>query len=264
MFDLKSTSFLKLQATRKDYLKTVSAPLDGMWEDGFFLTATHWNIVEDDRNLGYCAVNSESVLIGFQAFDPMQEARMFDHCLDRLGITQAYASSAEPSYLCLCMDRQTQMTVTALMYTDDETESPSVAFPQNMIFRPIGNGEHERAVEFGVSAIGAPRNWLEGYYAERIAKNELFGVWSNTDLLAAGELRLSPSQDGVADVGIIVGPAYRKKGLATLILRQLRHYGKQRGLRLICSTEQENEGAQKAIQRAGFHAYHRILKFDFK
>ena len=95
---------------------------------------------------------------------------------------------------------------------------------------------------------------------ERIAKKELSGIWRGGELLGAGELRVSPSQAGVADVGMVIAPIAREAGLATQILQQLRHDGQKRGYRLVCSTETTNVPAQKAIARAGFHSKHRILE----
>jgi hypothetical protein len=36
MFALQSISFQQLKPLRRAYLKTITAPLDGMWEDAFF------------------------------------------------------------------------------------------------------------------------------------------------------------------------------------------------------------------------------------
>ena len=60
---------------------------------------------------------------------------------------------------------------------------------------------------------------------------------------------------------MIVAPAHRGKGVATWILAQLVAMNDAEGLTSICSTERDNRAAQKAIERAGFFAGHRILQF---
>ena len=263
MFDLEPSSYLQLTPSRKIYLEDTAAPLDGMWEDAFFPTSNHWNIHSDGKLIGYCAVNAEGALLGFHVLDPTFEAAAFEHCLDTLEIARAFVCTAEPAYLSLCLDKQSRVTVNTIMYEDDPGKAEPSVFPGDSTFRQIEHNEHHIAVKFGVDAIGADRDWLSGYYAERIEKNELYGLWRGEMLLAAGELRISPSQKDVADVGMIVATPYRKRGIATLVLNQLRYMGRQSGLRLICSTERENIGAQKAILKAGFRATHRILDMAF-
>ena len=82
-------------------------------------------------------------------------------------------------------------------------------------------------------------------------------------IVAAGEFRPSALQAGVADVGMVVSAAERGRGLATAILKLLVRRAAELGLRAICSTEATNPAAQKAIERAGFTADHRLLDVRF-
>jgi predicted acetyltransferase len=114
-----------------------------------------------------------------------------------------------------------------------------------------------------IASIGAPREWLEGYLGGLIAKQELFGAWQDGELIATGESRLSHEhQPGYADLGVIVAPSQRGRGLATQMLRELVDRNDARGLRSICSTQKGNTAAQTAIRRAGFRARNRIVQFD--
>ena len=135
--------------------------------------------------------------------------------------------------------------------------------PAQSNFRLIETVELNKAVEFGVNAIGADAGWLEGYYMELIARGELYGLWQDSDLIAAGELRLSASQKNIADVGVVVSQNHRVQGLATNVLRQLIHSARKLGLNAICSTESDNIAAQKAITKSGFTSYHQILDISF-
>ena len=229
----------------------------------FFPVAKHWAIQSGEEMVGYCAINEVNALIGFQVFSPERAEADFKHCLEALGVSDAFVSTAEPQYFSLCMDHQTNVSVNALMFEDAGSEAAPVAFPSGAEFRKVTQAEFNSAIDFGLRSIGDRRDWLEGYYAERIQKEELFGLWNGRELRAAGELRISPIQEGVADVGMVVSPEFRKRGFATLILKQLRCQGQQRGLRLVCSTEKGNIGARKAILQAGFVSSHRILRITF-
>jgi GNAT superfamily N-acetyltransferase len=263
MFGLQSVSFQQLKPLRRAYLKTITAPLDGMWEDAFFPVAAHYAVLSDGRTVGYCSVNQENALLGFQSVRDDAASAAFVYCLRKFQIKTAYVSTAEPIYHSLCMDHQTSVRVNAIMYEDGGHGAEPPVFPGDTHYRLVEQSDFGIAIDFGLRSIGDVREWLNGYYTERIAKQELFGLWNGNELQAAGELRLSAIQEGVADVGMVVSPAVRRKGIATEILKRLLADGRDHGLRLICSTEKSNIGAQKAIVQAGFKSSHRILEVAF-
>lgn len=264
MFALKPTSFNTIRGPRTAYLKTTIAPLDGMWEDGFFAAAKHWAIVLADETIGYCALDPSNAVLGFQTFDPAHARAAFRHCLSELGVSKAFVSTAEPAFLSQCLDCAGAIKVNALMYEDTGREADKTEFPDQTQFHLVDAEQFEAAITFGLAALGCDRVWLEGYYTQRIERNELFGLWDQDQMIGAGELRISESQDGVADIGVVVAQEFRRRRLATRILSQLRSDARARGLRVICSTERENTSAQTAIERAGFQAAHRILDIDLK
>ena len=129
--------------------------------------------------------------------------------------------------------------------------------------RLVTEPQLEEAVEHCIASIGAPREWLAGYLGGLISKQELFGAWDDDELIATGESRLSDeNQAGYADLGVIVAPSQRGRGLATRVLQELVARNDGLGLRSICSTESGNRAAQTAIRRAGFRARNRIVQFD--
>jgi len=262
MFVFKPTSFNAIRSARTAYLKTTIAALDGMWEDGFFSAAKHWNILLADETVGYCALDGSNAVLGFQTFDQGNAGPAFQQCLRELEVSKAFVSTAEPVFLSLCLDCAGAIKVNALMYEDAGREAEPVEFRDRAEFRLVDASGFEPAITFGLAALGCDQAWLEGYYAQRIERNELFGLWDQDQMIAAGELRISESQAGVADVGVVVAPEFRRRRLATQILSQLRSDARARGLRVICSTERENTSAQAAIVRAGFQSSHRILEVD--
>ncbi len=119
------------------------------------------------------------------------------------------------------------------------------------------------AVEFAKAAIGAPEEWLTGYFSNLINRQELHGYWQGGCLVATGECRgFDEYQTENADLGFIVGQSLRGKGLGTRVFRHLVALAETKGLQPICSTEKTNIGVQKAINRAGLFAGNRIIQFD--
>lgn len=263
IMDFKQRTYQDLAVRRGKYLLTTTATLDGMWENAFFPMANHWEISQDNHSLGFCSVNADGKMLGFDVQSPAFQRAAFVESIEHLNVSGAFVSTAEPTYLGLCADYQSSMSVNALMYEENREDSTTPMIPPGMEVRAAMPDDLETALSFGVAAIQADRNWLAGYFHERIQKNELFGLWKGRELIATGECRISPNQKNIADVGMIVGAAHRKKGLATFMLQFLRTIGVQHELKLICSTESTNIAAQKAIERAGFVSQHRIIYFAF-
>ena len=245
------------------YRSTVDAPLDGMWET-FTGMANHFSIRADETPIGYCAVNSEQKMLQFFAVGAANASDIFRQALARLNVNGAVVSTAETTFLGHCMDYQTSVSEHAIMYhLADGTISADTKFPEGTTFRSLATGDLKTAVDFAATTLGADAGWLESYFGDLISRGELYALLEGDTFIATGECRPSHTQFGFADVGMIVGKGHRGKGIATNMLRQLIEESTAQGLRPICSTEQSNIPAQKAITKAGFTAYHRILETAF-
>lgn len=263
MFTLKQTPSEKIADLKAKYRATTSAPLDGMWE-AFTGMADQFSIDDHSEAVGYCAVNGDQKMLQFFAQPPANAPAAFRQALTELKVTGAIVSTAEPSFLALCMDHQISVSEQAIMYhMADGTECGGGHFPHGMTLRLMNPSGLQTAVDFAAKTIGADAEWLESYFSGLIDRGELYGLFNGNALVSTGECRPSPTQPTFADVGMIVGTGQRGKGLATNMLRHLIEESKSRGLAPICSTECSNIAAQKAITKAGFTAYHRILEITF-
>lgn len=274
MLDIKKITTLNdLSELKTAYFSESTAPLDGMWHFGFVPMSDHFGFYENGKLVGYCALNSEGYLLQFYLVPEanVNIADLFTMIIESnssvIGEVQgAFVSTAEPQYLSLCLDNSASFKVNTMMYR--QNSQASCDFSSNQIEKldmSIATQEQlDNFVEFAVSAIGAPKEWLSGYYSNLIARQELWGYWENGNIIAAGECRkFDEHQTQFADLGMIVTQAERGKGLATRVLNFLTQHATSQGLEVICSTESSNIGAQKAIERAGLSSKHRILQFDF-
>lgn len=271
MIDIKPIdNLVTISPLKKQYFAQTSAPLDGMWHFGFAPMANHFGFYQQNQLVGFCCVNDDGYLLQFY-LTPQASAdakALFTLIAQQNSqitpqIKGAFVSTAEPQYLSLCLDNSSQFEVNALMYQQlsstpqsSDTELPlTLAKPQQL----------QQFVEFAASNIGAPEQWLTGYYGNLISRKELFGYWQNGELLATGECRLFDDyQSEYADLGMIVAQSHRGQGLATQVLSSLISQANLRGLTAMCSTESGNIGAQKAIERAGLTPQNRLVKVTFE
>lgn len=259
-----------LEELKKQYLEETIAPLDGIWLFGFISKASHFGMFINDEIVGFFCINDDGYMLQFYLLPELWEesGTLMHQILHQEHILVpkvcgAFTSTAEPGFLSLCFDHFPSFNVHSLMYQ----------LPENDTFKEIGEVEYQLepltekhlgdVVEFAKSNVRAPQGWLSGYYGRLISRGELFGLWQEGRLLAAGESRSDDQiQVEFGDVGLIVDRSVRGQGVGTRAMKELIHITRLKGLQPICSTEKDNIGAQKAITRAGFVAKNRIVQFE--
>lgn len=263
-FSFSITEASELELRKTQYLSSLPAPLDGMWLS-FTDAATHYSILLENQIGGFCVINAENKLLQFEVESERHANAIFQQALSKLKVTGAIVATCQPMFQALCVNQsRTSPAEVALMYEVDlNRQIQPVHFPENAKMRLVAPTEVATAIEFGLDAIGCDEHWLTEYYNQRIAGEELFGLWKENELIAVGEYRPSKYQARYADVGMIVSKSDRRKGIATNILRWLIQHASHDGRHAICSTEPKNKAAQKAIYRAGFVGYHKILSYEF-
>ena len=256
-----------LRELKKEYMNRTTTALDGMWLTGFVPMAKHFSLYREDKLFGYFCLNDEGYLLQY-ILDPIHDSQMskvFKMILETNTsvagqIKGAFCSTCEPNFISVCLDHFSYHKVNALMYS----ESKPVQKDEEKLELILLTEEFLDAVVIFVNeAIGAPKEWLSGYYSNLIKRDELYSYLDREKIVAIGECRgFDEYQTQYGDLGVIVSPGERGKGLAAKVLLGLRSIAKDKGLISICSTTLENIGAQKAITRAGFAAGHRIIQFE--
>jgi len=245
-------------------METLTAPLDGMWET-FIRFAAQWEIRRDGARIGYFCVNDEGRLLQFHVAAPFedQEAEAFAQAVRESDASGAMVSTFEP-WLSLCLDLHKQVRVHTFLYHDHHRSEISLDGFDGVRFEIVPEGERT-AVEAFIRRCLAddPGDWLTGYVSNLVARRELLALRTAETWLGTGELRVSDTQPPYADLGVIVSPEHRGRGLAPHILSRLKERCESSGLVPICSTTADNEAAQRAILKAGFVPRHRLLEVLF-
>lgn len=253
-----------ISGMKADYLRGLTAPMDGMWDTGFTNPAPHWELRIDGQAIGYVAVSDEGVLLQFYV-EPgfiQQAGSLLDHAISELNVSTAMVSTIDPAFLSLCFDRNFKMTVNTYLYEIYEMVAPKHPEADSVLLRLITAEELKRVTDMQNYCLGGSpgeNEWLQGYSSNLIARNEIYVMSQGDEWLGLGECRRSDTQSGVADLGVMVDPSFRGNGWATFILSSLIKVCADTGLKAICSTATENPASQKAIERAGFRTRNRIL-----
>ncbi len=260
----------ELAELKRDYFESATSALDGMWHFGFVPMSDHFSFYEDSILVGFLCINDDGYILQFylSAKATIDVRDLFTLVSQGnssvIGeLKGAFVSTAETAYLSLCLDNSHSFKVNALMY--QEAKASANESGVELALTLADETQLSNFVSFAASNIGAPEGWLTGYYTNLIKREELWGYWVDNQLLASGECRFFDEyQTQYADLGMIVAVSERGKGLASRVLKSLKSQAKKQGLSAICSTENDNIAAQKAISRAGLVSSNRIIQFEFE
>lgn len=83
-------------------------------------------------------------------------------------------------------------------------------------------------------------------------------------LIGAGVLKtVIAGMEGV-DIGMVVGPAHRRRGYGRYIVSHLKAHCLASGWRPICGCAVGNIASQRTLERAGFASIHRLVEFSLQ
>ena len=266
-FTIKKYNFHKIDNSnsidllKTEWLKSLVTPQDDMWE-AFMNYAQHWEIKAEDQQIGYACVNTENCLLQFFLLPNWLQdgVLIFQQFIHQQDIQKAIIGTNNPICLSLAMHFQKSIKIDTYLFSnfinvgvDERIDKPKQARTE----------EIEKVVDFCHISMGAPKEWLRGYVGNLIEKGELFVLENDHEIVGTFEVRKSESNSKVANIGMVVCPKHRRKGLGTNLLGQAKKKAIELNLEPICSCEKDNIGSLKAIHKSGFRSIHQMLLVEF-
>jgi RimJ/RimL family protein N-acetyltransferase len=261
----EATSADDLADLRRGYLASLVAPQDGMWES-LAAMGRQLEIRTAGERAGYFSINGEGRLLQFHVAAPFESAavKLFAAVVARDEVKGAMVSTADPLFLGLCLDVQQELRVHTYLYRDHHRGEPALEQGTEASFDVVEAGELEAIAELQRESLDQdPGDWLVSYLERLIGRRELHALRLEGEILGTGEARVSESQPPFVDLGVITVRRHRGRGVAPHILGRLKQRCYERELVPICSTTVENSGSRRAIAKAGFVSWHRLLELGF-
>lgn len=250
-----------IQQVRDGYLRTLIAPMDGMWERAVIAHATFWEIRDRERQAGYFCIGPDGVLLRFHLWQDYRDRaqEIFHWIISTYGIQCAIASTIEPPYLSLCLDVQSSIVLHSYLFRDHTRVELSSGLSSGS-FRKAEKQELDDIAHFYLANTEGPGEWIEAFLHERLARAELFVLCDQQTVVATGECIPSQRQAPYADLGMVVAQAYCGRGLGSFMLTQLKNHCYQAGWQPICSCAVANRASKRAIEKAGFISEQRMME----
>lgn len=258
---IKTTDPSQVSSLKAQWLKTLTAPQDGMWE-ALTNQAIHWEINTGDKSIGYACVTEDNRLLQFYLVpDDLHDGiDIFKDFIHQQKITSALIGTNNPTCLSIALHVQKSVVVDTYLFTDF-LEVNLIAHDGKL--RMAMNEDLSPLVDFCHLSMGAPKEWLAGYLQNLIDRNEIYIFEKGEEILGTCEVRKSDSNIAIADIGMVVSPNHRRKGLGTFLLGKAKEIALQSNRQPICSCEKGNVASYKSIHKNGFRSIHRMLLLEF-
>ncbi len=239
-------------------------PMDDMWQQAIIAPANHQEILLNGRPVGFFSVDEENRLLAFHLSEYHREwdRKIFKSLLEDRGIVEGFACSLDLKSLPLFLDNAREMTLHTLLYQHLKNARSEWPF-EEILKRSATDQDFARVLSYHEVHLGPLEEWVAPYYRGLIDRSQLYLYERSRRLIATGEVRRDERREGFDHLGVSVAVDQRKQGLATAILTDLKEECIRYGRTPICSTSITNLASQGAIESAGFHAGHRILKVGF-
>ena len=261
-YKFRSTSVNEeLTNLKTQWLKSLTGPQDGMWES-FRNSANHIEIRYELDLIGYACIGDDNLLIQFYVLPGYlgQGTEIFKRFIREFNIKKGLIGTNNPVYLSLALHFSSNYEIHTYLFQEhniaevDEKEGN---------LNKCRKDDLQTMVDFYHYSLDASKEWLSGYLQRLIGKGEVFSFENNGEIIGACEVRRSSTYIEIADIGMIVSPAFRKQGYGTFLLDQAKLIAMRWNKIPICSCEKANIGSLKSILNSGFISKYMLLSIVF-
>ncbi|WP_103068242.1 GNAT family N-acetyltransferase [Aquimarina sediminis] len=257
---IKSDSTDTINNFRIQLYERLASPVDAMWEKLYIASSQHYLIQIDEKNIGYCCIDDDDSLT--QIFLTDANLYLMQNTIKTLIesklIDTASLSSNEPISFNACLLYSKSIKPNTFCFQHSGLV-PEYSSTLDLMIASIDDVPLIKV--FLKNQIGFDDNF--GYTENLVMRKEMYVCKKSCKILATSELRVSGSQNDIADLGVIVNKQERGKGIASQILRQQANKAKEVGRKPICSTTVDNPASKKAIENAGFYCSSIIFNIEF-
>lgn len=101
----------------------------------------------------------------------------------------------------------------------------------------------------------------ENEVADLAGSNKLWTVTADGEIAGCGVSNRVIKDGDAVDIGMMVAPNFRRKGLGTYIVNEIATKVERDGLRPICGCGASNVASRATLEKAGFLSEHQLLAF---
>lgn len=233
---------------RQHYLQSLEEPQEFFLEElvGLGQFWTHHD--------GSYGVTNGKTLVEFFSPDTENSTKHLRHLHDQDGFSSALVKSFDHHFVRACEELGWKASVGGYLFRKREAHT-HIAFQ---------NAEISPATPIDVHPILAINDDFfenEGEIARLVETDKLWSVRVDGEIAGCGVANQFIEGSDAVDVGMMVAPDYRRKGLGTYIVSEIANKIEREGLRPICGCGASNAASKATLEKAGFVSDHQLLSF---
>lgn len=243
----------------KAYITTLAEPIDGFWENVMIGKSECYEIMYDEKIVGHFFVSSRKTLVQFQVSKEnyAYASEIFEYVIKSDIVENAAVSTKEPEFLSLCLDYQNSIVTDSYLFTDNKKIKYELGGFKNLSFRLAKIVDIETIKNKCDAAF-------DGYYEDLIENDQIFVLYNDSSLLGIGEFRIMKSNGKFGDIGMVIAEEYRRRGVGTYIITQLKEQCYNNKLKPMAACDITNIASKKTLEKSGFISNHRIIRVSFE
>jgi GNAT superfamily N-acetyltransferase len=250
---IKPVAFDDIRSQVKQHLNALPSAIDSFLED-HILESAHYQIFIEDKQAGFTSIHKGSLITQFSLFPEFRKygQDIFVKAKKLEEVQAAFVPTCDEFFLSHALDNYRQINKQAYFF----------AAPANL---PEHSSSYvlRQAVENDIGLVKKGAGDFFGDAQTYIAKQELFLVLLEHDVIGFGLATKSVLLEAVASIGMFVIEGFRKQGMGTATLQLLVNECKRQKLQPVAGCWYYNHLSKKTLEKAGLFSQTRLLKIEF-
>jgi RimJ/RimL family protein N-acetyltransferase len=208
---------------------------------------------------GYFVLSEEGSLLEYYVLPEWinQVDTIFGEIIRKYSVRKALCKSFDAFLLSCCYGFQKSSRAIGILFREYSEKPHTIPGSRISIQRAVPADE-AKIIAVNEEVFDHPSEVLQ-----YILANQIFLYANDNDLVGFGIYsQVIPGRPD-RDIGMLVVPAYRKKGYGQFILNHLVRFCNENGWQVSAGCAIENIASRKCLEKAGFIARYRLLEFVF-
>ncbi len=221
--------------------------------------ANQYEIVKDEIKTGYFFLSDDNCLLEYyvKPENINNVDLIFGKILNEFSVKTALCKTFDAPLLNSCLTYSTDISVIGILFRELQ-KRPTPIPPPGLVIRKGIPADEVAIITVNEHVFDHPSEVIQYIRSEQII---LFEINNNL----AGFGIFSPVYPGRPehDIGMLVTPDFRNKGIGRIIVRHLIDYCEMNGWKPSAGCAIENTASRRCLEKSGFVATHRLLEFNF-
>lgn len=257
MISFRKVSYDEIAALREQYFASIYEAQELFLE--LIVKTADYYIIEQAEPVGYFIISSQNRLIEYYLINSCIKdcESLFAKITMDFTIETVYCKSFDSILLKCCLKYAVSHKVIGTLFRDYTPTSAN----------EINDFDIKKAMDSDIPVLLQQTDELyesEDELYTMVKNGNILMYCRNSNLIGCGFLIKVLDNRNIYDIGMWVKSAFRKQGVATSIIANLKRYCLDNNLIPICGCAADNLASRKTLEKNGFFSKHDLIEFQTK